>query len=688
MRAPYYLFINAELLTGYRRDLLHIRMQVDAFTSNAVIVTQLQQDLREHVLDIVTQHQGDMSLSLDRVNSTVDQRLERIEELVRAQEARFYDSQENRLGPNYGVAAQHQRRRSRARKGDPQLPFRADAVGVRLTRYATACRTGCPCLCHKENRSATPAFLDRVFGQLFLGFSGVPGLSQKCNDASCERSQTAHVNLEYWFPLGVFWSQIVRLHAGYQHNVGPQFQMTLMRRIPDNAQAVEFALAGDTDGLKHLFSRGLASTRDVSSTRGYTLLRWALYGNQFQTANFLLRTGSDPDYAPTNPYDFTPKNKAYDRILRGNLTKDDEAALRPLALGSEWVDDQNYTLVHRCVLGLSSASLEDAIMQHAAELEAVDTLGRTALCWAAARGDDRAVTVLLAAGADPNAIDHQLQFPLEHAADGGHTRCVRLLLEAGAETDPPRPNGLKLSSALNHAARDCTDPLCLKTLLDFGADIESCGIDGRTSLIHVARRDNVSFALLLLEYGADVNATSITGQTPLTTAIMHNSHGVMRLLLERWFEYSECPRLHGGHLLQIVAEYADHETISILMGTDHLRLRYDKEYGLVHLAEQLQSRLRADEKLSGAFQDLLDVINNDPYANKTDVESLAEARLLRDRARTIRATGAMYASSSDSSVDEEFEDALEHLNIRTEKAKEHMDSCSRGRKQASRACTW
>lgn len=139
---------------------------------------------------------------------------------------------------------------------------------------------------------------------------------------------------------------------------------------------------------------------------------------------------------------------------------------------------------------------------------------------------------------------------------------------------------MKLSNTLSHAARNTRDPVLLKTLLDFGADIESCGVDGRTPLIHVARTDNVSFALLLLEYGADVNATSITGQTPLTTDIMYNSHSVLRLLLERWFEYSECPRLQSGHLLGTVAEYADHETIPIHTAADHFRLMYDKGYGL------------------------------------------------------------------------------------------------------------
>ena len=60
------------------------------------------------------------------------------------------------------------------------------------------------------------------------------------------------------------------------------------------------------------------------------------------------------------------------------------------------------------------------------------------------------------------------------------------------------------------------DPLILKTLLDFRADRESCGLDGMTALIHSARRDNASFAFLLLEDGAIVNATSVVGETPLS----------------------------------------------------------------------------------------------------------------------------------------------------------------------------
>lgn len=129
-----------------------------------------------------------------------------------------------------------------------------------------------------------------------------------------------------------------------------------------------------------------------------------------------------------------------------------------------------------------------------------------------------------------------------------------------------------------------------------------------TALTHASRRDNTSFATLLLEYGANINATSTSGQTPLTTAVAYNSHNILRLLLDRWFEYSVCPRLTGPHLLQIVALYADVETISILTDTDHFHLKYDSSYALGDFLIRLRERPDITEKLILAFDGLLEVI--------------------------------------------------------------------------------
>jgi ankyrin repeat protein len=102
-----------------------------------------------------------------------------------------------------------------------------------------------------------------------------------------------------------------------------------------------------------------------------------------------------------------------------------------------------------------------------------------------------------------------------------------LLLKTKACPDLIIPGGLKVKSPLNYAAHNSTDALVLKTLLDFGVDVNASGVDEKTPLIYVSRTDNTSFATLLLEYSTDINAANITLYTPLTTAITYNSHNIL-----------------------------------------------------------------------------------------------------------------------------------------------------------------
>lgn len=315
-----------------------------------------------------------------------------------------------------------------------------------------------------------------------------------------------------------------------------------------------------------------------------------------------------------------------------------------LTKSSDFVEEQNFTQLHKVVLGLLLLNLEKEIKVHQDEIDAIDALGRTPLMWASARGDTRSVTTLLSYGADPNIVDIQGSGPLMYAAAQSHPVCLRLLLEAGAEPDPVLFGNMKKGSPLNCAARIASDPLVLKTLLDFGADIESCGVEGRTSLIHAARNDNIDFAIILLDYNANINATSTTAQTALTTAITHNSHNVLQLLVDRWQEYSTCPRLSGPNLLQVVAFYADLETVHILTGVDHFALSYDKDYVIGDFATRLRDRQDASEELIDAFADLLSVIKACPQTEMK--ESLAETGLLRRQ-------------NSDSDSDQ-FDDAKEY----------------------------
>lgn len=262
-------------------------------------------------------------------------------------------------------------------------------------------------------------------------------------------------------------------------------------------------------------------------------------------------------YRPIAESDDSPSDKARDIILRGRISQEVADILRLISEGSDYIERQNFTRIHKIVLSLCGGDLEEEIRQNPRSVDFVDATGRTALQWAAARGDERGLVTLLSWGADPNNMDEKLNTPLTLAANQNHAVCVRLLLEAGALPDPELPRGVKFGTQLNCAARNARDPMVMKTLLDFNADIEASGVDGVTPLLHVARGNSAAHAMLLLEYGANINARSKSGQTPLTAAIQYNNHAVLKLLLERWFEYNQCPRLSGPNLLEIVALYAD-----------------------------------------------------------------------------------------------------------------------------------
>jgi ankyrin repeat protein len=165
---------------------------------------------------------------------------------------------------------------------------------------------------------------------------------------------------------------------------------------------------------------------------------------------------------------------------------------------------------------------------------------------------------------------------------------------------------------LNCAARNASDPLLIKTLLNFGADVDACGVDGRTALIHAARINKADFALLLIQGGANINHTSSAGHTPLTTAVVFNSHDVLKLLLGRGKDYETCPRLKWPHLIELTAQYADLEAIMILNSTDHFKLKFDSKYISMNDYEPiLAKRHNMSDGLKGLFANFFSLLRSE-----------------------------------------------------------------------------
>ena len=163
---------------------------------------------------------------------------------------------------------------------------------------------------------------------------------------------------------------------------------------------------------------------------------------------------------------------------------------------------------------------------------------------------------------------------------------------------------------------------------------------------------------------------------------MYNSHGVLKLLLDHWEEFSACPRLKGPHLIEITALYADVETVQLLTQIDHFKLKYDANYTLKSFAKSLTERVDVTDELIEAFDELLLVLDHNPgartpsstkeselekglpdhthrspLANMYEFEKLAADASLRSRQKH-----GYPSYSDDSDDDKDFEDAPEHVS--------------------------
>lgn len=272
-------------------------------------------------------------------------------------------------------------------------------------------------------------------------------------------------------------------------------------------------------------------------------MRWALYGgmHNYKTVQFLVNEGALVDEVS---YD-----NVWDFLLRGKCTESQQAALRCITEGGEgdWIEEQNFPLVHRIVFGLSPKPLAAELGENPHAVYLTDAQNRTALDWATARIQLEDMALLIKYGADPNNMDATGRTPVLHAVDSHDVNSLRVILEAGGNPNPAYPKGMFRSSPLT-AAGFAGMPTLLKLLLDFEADPNARNPEGLTALHSVARTHNTECAVLLLEYGADLNAMSSNGRTPLTTAIIHNNHPVLRLFVDRCYEYMTTARFNGKHL--------------------------------------------------------------------------------------------------------------------------------------------
>ena len=215
----------------------------------------------------------------------------------------------------------------------------------------------------------------------------------------------------------------------------------------------------------------------------------------------------------------------------------------------------------------------------AADVNAAEVDGTTALHWAVRADDVETVRVLMRAGADPKAANRYGVTPLMLAVENGNLALVDTFLAAGADPNTTLPEGetvlmtaartgrgdvitrlLKAganpdarekfhgeSALIWAAAENHTE--AINALLAGGADVngrsrlESFGRRAQgltvlslghwTPLMYAARQGALDAAKTLADAGADLNLTDPDGSTALVLAIINLKFNVADMLVEK-----------------------------------------------------------------------------------------------------------------------------------------------------------
>ncbi|KAK5718347.1 hypothetical protein LTR15_008074 [Elasticomyces elasticus] len=442
---------------------------------------------------------------------------------------------------------------------DPGDSSVQEAVCFKTTVSTTSCPRSCSCNCHLTALVKTPQWMNQVTGLLFMRYSGTPLLyPSKCSTTRCKERHQSRINASYYFPWWMF-HRMIEIVARWDSSTSPTVNLRVMRVLPDNAALFAHAREGSTAGIQDLFLRGLASPYDIRGTDGRSALHIAIYNGHVSTAQFLLDQKADREYKDRY---FTSAVEACWQI---SLQKLPFRTIEPCVIGgpteySDFIDERDFTSVHKIVLGISSLSLDDYLSLSNADIDKKDVMGKTPLHFAAARGDLNAVLTLLRHGADPNLTTDALWTPLIEAAMSSNHRTLRPLLMAGARIDAQNKAG---QTALSMAASIRDDLRYLDPLLEYQTNIHLTDKAGLTALHRSCIRDRLESARRLITLQADVDALDEKGYSTAHTCVLHNSHNVLKLLLESG---ARADRLatNGRTLLHDAAVVGDLSTIALL----------------------------------------------------------------------------------------------------------------------------
>lgn len=319
----------------------------------------------------------------------------------------------------------------------------------------------------------------------------------------------APMNVEDACKVGILECNVERNGLQGPYTKPPGLALVVMERESGRILAVDFAgggkvtpgeetqesaVTGNVEKMQSLLKGdpGLVASSDVA---GYTpLLEAANCGNKEVVELLLI------NHADVNAKDNLGNTPLHYAILGGH--KEIADFLRQHG-GIDFVAEIDDASASGDLLRVKNLLVGD---RHLGSSRDKDLL--TPLHFAASKGRNDVVQLLLSNGADVNSKTKYGSTPLIEAAWQGHKDVVDILLAHGAEVNVN--GGIRGGTPLHGASiKNMVD--IVQSLLAHGADASAKNGDGFTPLFYA----NPAVSELLLAHGADVNAKDNDGDTPL-----------------------------------------------------------------------------------------------------------------------------------------------------------------------------
>lgn len=191
------------------------------------------------------------------------------------------------------------------------------------------------------------------------------------------------------------------------------------------------------------------------------------------------------------------------------------------------------------------------LLQHGADIEGRGRDGMRPLHCAAKNGHDTVVKSLLEAGANEDVRDNSRSTPLHWASWGNHLNVVTVLLNKGAD-EAARDN---YGRTALHLTAQAGDEEVVESLPEKGKDINAKDR---------ARARNKELAESLLKKGGDINAKDRDGATALHLAVKAGNEEVVESLLENGGDVNAKDR-YGATALHFAAQAGNKEVVERLL---------------------------------------------------------------------------------------------------------------------------